>query len=117
MNYYDARQRQSDGKWDFTCHNRRMGTWPIGTCGQQRCEHNTPDEARECYRQYILDQMLKLDHHEFKPWVECEAEGCDFDTNKAAQAGNYFHWALCPKHMNKETVAGLLKVGSFMGSY
>ena len=117
MNYYDARQRQSDQKWDFTCHNRRTGTWAVGKCADHQCHHDTPEEARECYRQYILDHKLVLDHHEFKPWAECDVEGCDFDTNRAAEAGPYFYWALCSQHMNKETVASLLKVGSFMGSW
>jgi len=94
MNYYDARQRQSDQKWDFTCHNRRTGTWAVGKCADHQCHHDTPEEAREC-----------------------DVEGCDFDTNRAAEAGPYFYWALCSQHMNKETVASLLKVGSFMGSW
>lgn len=31
MNYYAARQRQSDGRFDFTCRNDDQ-TWPVGYC-------------------------------------------------------------------------------------
>jgi hypothetical protein len=33
MNYKDARQRKTDLRWDYTNHNNRTGTGPIGYCG------------------------------------------------------------------------------------
>jgi hypothetical protein len=33
MNYYDARQRK-DGFWDYSCANRRIGTYPVGYCAK-----------------------------------------------------------------------------------
>lgn len=39
MNYYDARQRESDGRWDYTSANRRTGTHPVGYCAERTaCE-------------------------------------------------------------------------------
>lgn len=33
MNYAQARQRQSDLRWDWTVANKRAGTYPSGYCG------------------------------------------------------------------------------------
>jgi hypothetical protein len=35
MNYYAARQRESDGKFDYTCHNDGR-TYPVGYCRAYR---------------------------------------------------------------------------------
>lgn len=35
MNYYGARQRLSDGRWDYTCKNDGS-TWPLGYCAGSR---------------------------------------------------------------------------------
>jgi hypothetical protein len=35
MNYYGPRQRQSDGRWDYTCKNDNR-IWPIGYCRAHR---------------------------------------------------------------------------------
>ncbi len=32
MNYYDARQRSDDKRWDYTVANKRTGTYAIGYC-------------------------------------------------------------------------------------
>lgn len=32
MNYDEARQRERDGRWDWTTANRRLGTFPDGYC-------------------------------------------------------------------------------------
>lgn len=88
MNYYKARQREKDGRWDYTCM-RDGNAWPIGYCsswskieqglhllnlpdGQDHLEkllpfkdnyhddgHATQEEAEECYKNYLLDQRLK----------------------------------------------------------
>ena len=118
MNYYGARQRENDKKWDFTCHNKRTGTRPVGKCADMACKHDTEQEAQECYRQWLLDIKLDIEGQEFgKPWLECEVEGCDHDTNVRVKAGQYHSWILCQTHRTKEVVASMLKVHSFMGSY
>lgn len=35
MNYYGARQRESDQRWDFTCKNDDR-IWPVGYCHEYR---------------------------------------------------------------------------------
>jgi len=117
MNYYKARQRVSDEKWDFTCHNDNMGkTWRVGICAHGKCSHDTPEEAQECYKQYLLGKV-KLEAGEFKPWHVCDVEGCDADTNVSTKAGQYHRWALCEKHRTREVVEELLNPVNFFGSY
>lgn len=41
MNYYAARQRQSDKRYDFTCQNDKR-IWPVGYCSAFR--HYTPED-------------------------------------------------------------------------
>ncbi len=73
---YQPRQREGDKKWDFTCHNKRTGTRPVGKCADKTCNHDTEGEAQECYRQWLLDTKLDIEGTEFsKPWLECEVEG------------------------------------------
>jgi hypothetical protein len=86
MNYYAARQREDDKKWDYTCKNDGR-TWPIGYCGsfleakliteggyyhtQQSADrhnsfkkkygphnHETKEEAQACYKEYLLDNAV-----------------------------------------------------------
>jgi hypothetical protein len=117
MNYYDARQRQSDQKWDFTCQNDNR-IWAVGKCADKQCNHDTPDEARACYGQWLIDNRLELEAGTLhKQWVECEVEGCDHDTDTVSRVGQYYRFMLCQTHRTKEQVAKMVEVGSFFGSY
>lgn len=83
MNYYAARQRENDKKWDYTCMNDGR-TWPTGYCSrfleakvgeygytiETVTRHNsfkdkygphyheTKKEAEDCYKEYLLDNSL-----------------------------------------------------------
>ena len=46
MNYLQARKRESSGRWDYTCHNNRTGTYAIGYCRGWR----------EATRQELIDK-------------------------------------------------------------
>ncbi len=88
MNYYAARQRDEDKKWDYTCMNDGR-TWPTGYCSkfleakhhteggyfhtQESIDkhngfkdkygphnHGTKEEAMDCYKDYLLDNDLKF---------------------------------------------------------
>ena len=92
--------------------------WPIGKCAAGKCNHDTEAEAQECYRQWLLDHKLDIKGTEFsKPWLECDVEGCDHDTNVEVRLGQYHRFKLCQTHRTVEQVASMLSVGSFMGSY
>lgn len=134
MNYYGARQRESDKRWDYTSHNRRGGTHPIGYCRktdwtpEMRAEfhmsdaewdkiqahkekyhdegHSTADEACACYRSYLLDNDLRLDHKTRDSQHRCEV--CGEWTQGFATVSHSFRWFLCDAHRNRDEVEKLM---------
>lgn len=148
MRYYDARQREHDGRWDYTCrHDDRI--YPVGYCAGFRPYkaddvvvrseeharelnaelepfrekyhtdgHATPEEARACYREYLLDQRLRFVRWEHTtPSGEevlpgtlslCNADGCtEYTPHYAAIRGTMESWYLCDDHLDRETVEAL----------
>lgn len=134
MNYYEPRQRESDQRWDFTCQNddhvwpvgycrpwldveEREGD-PVITqlliTEEKRAlpfkdkhhsnGHETAEEAAQCYRQYLLDQKLRL-MGEAGERRECNV--CDEMTNLYAEIINGPFLSLCKAHNNRETVEKL----------
>ena len=63
--------------------------------------HDTPEEAAECYRNYTLDNMLKL--HLESNGIQRECKVCGKWTCLTASVG-VKRWALCEKHNNREEV-------------
>lgn len=119
MNYYEPRQRQSDQRWDFTCQNDDH-VWSVGYCRAYRSDydresfadkyhadgHETAEAAAECYRQFVLDQHLRL-MGEGRPGEHRQCEVCGEMTSLFAEIRNGSIWPLCKAHNNRETVAGL----------
>jgi len=124
MNYYTTSQRQSDNKWDYTRNNRPVGycrpyekidTERYGLteeeCSEYEktshkhhdCGHDTEEEARECYKQYLLDHNLrfgKMSNQKNKCRV------CEEWTQGYAEIGNTM-FVLCENHSNEESVSSL----------
>lgn len=101
MNYYDARQRKGDSKFDYTCMNDGH-IWPVGYCAgfpsptangdshlaelltkelerlaplKDRFHtngHATKEEACACYRRYLLDTRTRFFSEE-NTQRKCEA--------------------------------------------
>lgn len=127
MNYYEAKQRKSDGRWDYTRNNE-----PTGYCcrfreyNQEFVEkfhiseeevdkhnsfahkyhsggHETEQEARECYKQYLLDHQLRF-------WKtkdeQRKCQICKQWTQNVAEIGCRM-FTLCDEHNNCEEVSGL----------
>lgn len=106
MNYDQPRQLEGGG-WHYTSFNRRIGTFPIGYCANHDEPHATEDEARACYRDYELNERLRLDHTigDYNP---CQApSGCETLTNRGASIDGWFRWRLCDEHRTKEICAEL----------
>jgi hypothetical protein len=131
MNHYAARQRESDKRWDYTCRNNSR-FWAVGYCAGWREPqpdvlpkdqirqwidemtphrgkfhtdgHETPEEACDCYRRYMLDFSMRLDgewsdaQHKFKV--------CGAWTNGYAQVASST-WTLCDEHRTREQVETL----------
>lgn len=119
MNYYDARQLQdrhgnATGHWHYTCFNRRLGTWPVGYCAQNDCDHKSSTEARECYRQYLLRERTR--EAEFSQAERCLV--CKVWTPKAMIVDHGREFFLCDDHRSIEEVAKRFDtVGSIVSSY
>lgn len=131
MNYFAARQRESDKRWDYTCKND--GTiWPVGYCGGWREPqtglltpeqvqqwvsqaaphrhkfhldgHATAEEACDCYKQYLLDFDLRLGGEALNTQRKCEV--CGAWTSRFARVGHRT-WFLCDEHRTREHVEAL----------
>lgn len=113
MNYDQPRQikaGENTGKWHYTTHNRRLGTAPIGYCANDCPGHGTAEEARDHYRQYMLDKRLRFYPEPEDPIAKyrCEAVGgCGNYTAAHAELGAWHHWFLCDEHRTRAEVEKL----------
>jgi len=114
VNYYDARQIKDNGGWHYTSANRREGTHPVGYCAEHP-GHATADEARECFRRYLLDGQGE---ETYGDWTGCEV--CDTPTKRGLTTRpplGHGH-ALCDEHRTPEKLAELTpSVGTITASY
>jgi hypothetical protein len=111
MNYDQPRQLQN-GRWHYTTHNRRVGTYAIGYCADHE-PHATEDEARECYASYLLNERLRLDG-QMEAYFPCQIDGCGALTNSVVSIDGWAtSYRLCDEHRTKEQVAALY--GRFAG--
>lgn len=51
MNYYKARQRESDGRWDYTCQNDGR-VWSVGYCRKYK-EWTKEQMEMFCFREEV----------------------------------------------------------------
>ena len=106
MNYYDAREmsdRQGDprGLWHYTAQNDDR-IFPVGYCAQGCAGHATPEEAREHYRIYLLDNA-QYDHTMHQEQRKCEVCG-SWTQGYASIPLNMEQHILCNEHRNRETL-------------
>ena len=111
MNYYEAREREADGRWDFTRMNDGK-VWAVGYCADvDHASHGSREEANECYRTFLLDKCLHLDGTTGNVHRPCSVEGCGVLTNIVAriQGPMLDEWPLCDAHRKREVVETLFK--------
>lgn len=136
MNYYQARQRESDKRWDFTVRNdddiRAVGychpyeSWSEEKAREfgvpfasQACArsasfahrhhadgHETAEEATECYREYLLDH--KAQYFQSYPNQQYPCKTCGKSTTYFATVDNQ-SWYLCADHNHSVEVRKLFK--------
>lgn len=100
MNYDQARQRESDGKWDWTTMNDGI-IRATASCSSH-CGHETQEEAERHFYDYSLDQVKETG----VSWTACEYPDCPNPTQRAL--GNLGFWLalsstpLCDEHRTKE---------------
>jgi hypothetical protein len=112
MNHYCARQRESDKRWEYTCKNDYR-VRPVGYCNGHFGQgpkfhtdgHSSPEEACDCYREYLLDMELRLN-------LECDGLNkcvvCGTPTIKRARV-EFSSWPLCDGHRTREQVEKMFK--------
>ncbi len=134
MNYYTAKQRKLDEKWDYTVNNM-----PIGYCQEykdpddypdwlKKCMrqaeidrirsfkdkhhthgHTTQEEACNCYKEYMLDNYLSVGREDSSSQHKCKK--CNEWTQGLAGVGGYHLWNLCEKHQTREIISEFYDVG------
>lgn len=106
MNYYDAREKADakgnpSGRWHYTAQNDNR-VFPVGYCAQGCPGHATPEEAREHYRLYLLDNA-KYDGKIQGEQRKCEVCGLWVQTYASIPLNMEMHF-LCDEHCNRETL-------------
>lgn len=108
MNYDKARQMQ-DGTWNYSRQHDNM-IYPIGYCRTHELneswhKHTTQQEAEECYKQYQLDNSLRLEGGIMSNTkVKCQVDGCE-EYSGVTSYIDYECFVLCPTHRTKEVIA------------
>lgn len=119
MNYEQARQvdpksdRPDAGKWRWTVHNRRIGTYATGNCSG--CDgHDTPEDAAEHQREYLIGnaEFVIVPDSEAYQLNRCEVEGCETFTASymRIKGDGYRHDVVCPAHHTDKTKRVLIGV-------
>lgn len=129
MNYYGPRQidpaateRPDAGRWRYTCRTGDR-VFPIGLCAQGCPGHDTRDEARAHYGEYLLDTTT-YDGQVADQQLRCAAPtlaesgiatadvadvcGAWTDRFAATGPGRMLSWMLCDEHRNADVVRVLI---------
>lgn len=139
MNYYRARRRGRDGRWEYTAMNDHA-VWPVGYCApfepwtkERRARHRwatdevvarqeatahkhhsrghaTEEEACACYEEYCLDHLATY-WHRFLTASGCEV--CGTETHRAAMVDGACV-RLCEFHCNREGLERIWSVGQIV---
>ena len=116
MNYFGARQRESDRRWDFT-QKRDGSIWPVGYCsgksefsGSHEDGHASADEACACYRKYLLETSARFDEDRAASNTQhrCEAPDCTEWTSGVGMVDDTYRWWLCAQHRTHEMLEKLM---------
>jgi hypothetical protein len=115
MNYYTVSELAKDGQatslYHYTVTNDGR-TRPTGYCADGCPGHSTPDEAREHYRQYILD-TARFDG-QYRAQFHCEVCGA-WTQGFASTEQTMYH--LCDEHRNRAALESLVGLpGDMMSS-
>jgi hypothetical protein len=79
--------------------------WPVGYCSKGCSGHQSKNDAREHYRQFIIDRFGQYSGRLTSP--ACCAV-CGFSTTFYAWVDYHFEWdvvALCPQHLSRDGLA------------
>lgn len=143
MNYYKARQRKSDGRWDFSCSNDDV-IFPVGYCHEfaeldkdpivgktfsaerkrilyahqskyHTDGHATEEEACACYKSYLIDNSFQL-YADTENLRKCQVCGAWTQSRVNIGFGVQQTFTLCPEHATPEKVATMFDIWEFWSS-
>lgn len=120
MNYYRPLElKDTEGKatglWHYTVTNDGR-SHAVGYCAADCSGHATPDEAREHYKEYLVNECTRYDGKLSDMQKHCEV--CGEWTQRIAEIPIEMSvYPLCDLHCNREEVSKLLKVGDAVSSY
>ena len=101
MRHLCAIRYGKDGPYHYVSLSRRGGH-PIGYC-TTACTHETPEEAHEHYRQWVLDNLRFVQFGQDVQY-RCAVEGCDDWTKAGLQEPDGYHAEhLCEEHRNRDS--------------
>lgn len=112
MRHLTAARKGETGGWHYVSMNRRGGH-PLGYCADH-APHETEAEARECYGQYLRDNIT-LDGT--CSWSSCEVKGCDNPARTFAgiKGDGYQMAVLCTDHLDHEHAVDTLQIAGPAG--
>lgn len=108
MNHSTTRRLESGG-WHFTTKSNGVVV-PIGYCSEHE-GHATEQEARECYKRYVLDHRLSLDPR-LDATSQHKCKVCGAWTTGMALVDEHAMFSLCDEHRTREHVAELYEAPS-----
>jgi hypothetical protein len=125
MNYYQPYQRPDSGQWFYAMINDGK-VYRVGNCADDCPGHASPEDAREHYRQYVLERAtyygpdrLSVDPKS-RSRTEYKCAICDEWTiyHAAYGPGNLSHVFLCASHLNRTSLEQAVpSIGDAISSY
>lgn len=115
MNYYGPREITDEhgsgtGKWRYTVRNDDR-VWAVGYCTD--CPgHDTPEEAREHYRQYTLDTAFEIE----VSWPGNACRVCGALTTKGCSVDHSLY-LLCDEHRTREHLDSVVHATDAISSW
>lgn len=107
MNYYKARQRVHDKRWDWTCMNDGR-IWKSPPCTEHEDGHPSEEEAERHFYAHELGRLRETSLG-WDAQVRCEAPGCREWTERGLVGIRYFTTPiyLCRAHRSRKVVEAL----------
>lgn len=107
MNYYEARKRASDNRWDWTCMNDGK-IWKTGPCALHEDGHPTKIEAERHFYDHELSKLREVESAP-RDMHQCDAPGCCTFAHKGYVGMKLFTettW-LCSLHLSRNVIPGI----------
>lgn len=101
MNYAEARQRQTDGLWDWTVRNDGS-IWPAASCAS-KCGHATREEAERHYWEWKHDPATYYIGAYVDSQHNCLVCG-NWTQSFVRLRDGYTTFVLCPSHQDRASV-------------